>query len=84
MTLATKDRVTFYSSPNLKDWTKESDFGGNVGAHTGVWECPDLVSDDQPPMVRKLWVLIANIGSGGPAGGSATQYFVGDFNGKSI
>src|SRR5919205_2096372 len=38
MTLATKDRITFYSSPNLKDWAKESEFGETLGAHGGVWE----------------------------------------------
>ena len=42
MSLATKDRITFYSSANLKEWTKESDFGQMLGAHGGVWECPDL------------------------------------------
>ncbi len=47
MTLATKDRITFYSSPNLKTWKKESEFGKDVGAHGGVWECPDLFSLDQ-------------------------------------
>ena len=31
MTLATKDRISFYSSPDLKNWTKESEFGENVG-----------------------------------------------------
>ncbi|HWD87756.1 MAG TPA: glycoside hydrolase family 32 protein [Mucilaginibacter sp.] len=81
MTLATKDRITFYSSKNLKQWTKESEFGQDMGAHGGVWECPDLF-----PMTandgRKMWVLIVNINPGGPQGGSATQYFTGNFNGK--
>ncbi|HTI58325.1 glycoside hydrolase family 32 protein [Mucilaginibacter sp.] len=83
MTLATKDRITFYSSPNLKDWTKESEFGETLGAHGGVWECPDLF-----PMTaadgKKMWVLIVNINPGGPQGGSATQYFTGDFDGKTF
>jgi len=83
MTLATKDRITFYSSKNLKQWTKESEFGQDKGAHGGVWECPDLF-----PMTandgRKMWVLIVNINPGGPPGGSATQYFVGNFNGKTF
>ena len=30
---------------------------------------------------RSKWVLILNINPGGPFGGSATQYFVGDFDG---
>jgi fructan beta-fructosidase len=79
MTLATKDRITFFSSPNLKDWTKESEFGEKLGAHGGVWECPDLISFDYQG--KKVWVLIVNINPGGPNGGSATQYFTGNFDG---
>ncbi|MFD2569676.1 glycoside hydrolase family 32 protein [Spirosoma soli] len=82
MTLATKDRVTFYSSPNLKNWTKESEFGQEIGAHGGVWECPDLFPLDVNG--KKAWVLLVSINPGGPNGGSATQYFVGDFDGKSF
>ncbi len=42
MTLATKDHLTFYSSPDLKNWAKQSEFGKDAGAHGGVWECPVL------------------------------------------
>jgi fructan beta-fructosidase len=73
MPLATYDRVTFYSSPDLKNWTKESDFGANVGKHGAAWECPDLFQIDYNG--EKLWVLIVSINPGGPNGGSATQYF---------
>jgi fructan beta-fructosidase len=82
MTLATLDRVTFYSSPDFKNWTKESEFGKEVGAHGGVWECPDLFPLDYNG--RKIWVLIVNINPGGPNGGSATQYFTGDFDGHTF
>ena len=80
MTLATKDRVTFYSSPNLKEWTKESEFGETLGAHGGVWECPDLFTlyDNG----KKVWALTVSINPGGPNKGSATQYFLGDFDGN--
>lgn len=82
MTLATLDRITFYSSPNLKDWTKESEFGKDIGAHGGVWECPDLF----PLAVdgKTVWVLLVSINPGGPNGGSATQYFTGEFDGKTF
>ena len=80
MTLATKDRITFYSAPDLKNWTKESEFGNDIGAHGGVWECPDLFSLNDNG--KQVWVLIVNINPGGPNGGSATQYFTGDFDGK--
>ncbi|NID12021.1 glycoside hydrolase family 32 protein [Fibrivirga algicola] len=82
LTLATKDRITFYSSPNLKNWTRESEFGRELGAHGGVWECPDLF-----PLMhngKQAWVLLVSINPGGPNGGSATQYFVGDFDGKTF
>ncbi|MEJ6979628.1 glycoside hydrolase family 32 protein [Pedobacter sp. P351] len=79
MTLATKDRISFYSSANLKDWKKESEFGQEVGGHGGVWECPDLF----PLQIdgKTAWVLLVSINPGGPNGGSATQYFVGNFDG---
>jgi fructan beta-fructosidase len=82
MTLATLDRITFYSSPNLKDWTKESEFGKEVGAHGGVWECPDLFPLDYNG--QKIWVLFVSINPGGPNGGSATQYFTGQFDGHQF
>ena len=82
MSLATTQVITFYTSPNLKDWTKASDFGNGIGDHGGVWECPDLF-----PLTiqgKTKWVLLVSINPGGPNGGSATQYFVGDFDGKSF
>ena len=82
MTLATKDRVTFYSSSNLKQWSKESEFGQDMGAHGGVWECPDLLAFDDNG--KTVWSLLVSINPGGPNGGSATQYFVGDFDGKNF
>lgn len=79
MTLATKDCVTFYSSPDLKNWLKESTFGKDAGAHGGVWECPDLIEMELNG--EKKWVLLVSINPGAPNGGSATQYFVGKFDG---
>lgn len=79
MTLATKDRVTFYSSSNLIRWTKESEFGADLGGHGGVWECPDLFALTLNG--KQHWVLLVSINPGGPNGGSATQYFVGQFDG---
>ena len=80
MTLATKDRVTFYSSPDLKRWTKVSEFGKDLGAHDGVWECPNLFPLQWDGMT--YWVLLVSTNPGGPNGGSGTQYFVGEFDGK--
>lgn len=80
MTLATKDRITFYSSKNLKEWKKESEFGNDLGAHGGVWECPDLFPMEHNG--KTVWVLLVSINPGGPNGGSATQYFTGNFDGR--
>ena len=82
MTLAVKDRITFYSSPDLKNWKKQSEFGSEIGAHGGVWECPDLFTLDDGG--KKVWVLIVNLNPGGPNKGSATQYFLGDFDGNQF
>ncbi|RYG06243.1 MAG: glycoside hydrolase family 32 protein [Chitinophagaceae bacterium] len=82
MTLATKDRITFYSSPDLKSWEKESDVGAEFGGHGGVWECPDLI--EMKYGVTTKWVLLVSINPGGPNGGSVTQYFVGNFDGKTF
>ena len=82
ITVATHDHVTYYSSPDLKKWSKESEFGSNVGAHTGVWECPDLFS--LTVNGKKIWVQLVSINPGGPNGGSATQYFVGSFDGTTF
>ena len=82
MSLATKQTITFYGSANLKSWTRLSEFGDGIGSHGGVWECPDLVPLDYNGKTK--WVLIVSINPGGPNGGSATQYFIGDFDGKTF
>src|SRR5687767_9219061 len=82
MTLATLDHITFYSSPDLKTWKKESVFGKEVGAHGGVWECPDLFPITHNG--QKVWILVVNLNPGGPNGGSASQYFTGQFNGTDF
>jgi fructan beta-fructosidase len=82
MSLAVVDRIHFYSSPDLKTWTKESDFGESAGAHGGVWECPDLFPLEYDG--KQVWVLIVSMNPGGPNKGSGTQYFLGDFNGNKF
>ena len=76
--LAAGQQMNIYSSKNLKDWKYESSFGEGYGNHEGVWECPDLLK------MGDKWVLICNINPGGPFGGSATQYFVGSFDGHKF
>jgi len=84
MVLAAGQEILIYSSLNLKDWKLESDFGKNIGSHGGVWECPDLFPMYIEETNELKWVLLVSINPGGPNGGSATQYFVGDFDGKNF
>ena len=82
MILAVGQEMQIYSSADLKAWQYESSFGQEYGNHGGVWECPDLF----PLKLQhsEKWVLICNINPGGPFGGSATQYFVGQFDGHKF
>ena len=82
MSLAVADHVEFYSAPNLINWTKESELGKNTFAHGGVWECPDLLHFNMNG--KTIWVLLVSMNPGGPNGGSATQYMVGDFDGHTF
>ncbi len=83
MSLATSQTITFYGSKDLKEWKKLSEFGEGTGAHNGVWECPDLFTLKTSEGSTK-WILLVSIGSGGPNGGSATQYFIGNFDGNTF
>ncbi len=83
--LAAQDKIMFYQSENLINWEFTSEFGENSGSHGGVWECPDLFSLPHPKNPDEMvWVLLVSINPGGPNGGSVTQYFLGDFDGKSF
>ena len=76
--------MLFFTSPDLKEWTLQGSFGKGIGAQDGVWECPDLFKLKVDGTNEEKWVLVCNINPGGPFGGSATQYFVGDFDGKTF
>ncbi len=84
MVLAAGDRVRLYASQNLRQWTQVSEFGASLAAHGGVWECPDLFPIKVEGTNETRWVLLVSINPGGPNGGSATQYFVGNFDGTTF
>ncbi len=75
-------KIAFFSSPDLKNWEHLSDFGP-LGATGGIWECPDLFSLITPNGEIK-WVLLVSLNPGGIAGGSGTQYFIGDWDGETF
>ena len=84
MILAAGQQMSIYSSKDLKEWKHESDFGAEYGNHGGVWECPDLMKMNVKGTNKEKWMLICNINPGGPFGGSATQYFIGQFDGHKF
>ena len=82
MIVSADKEMRFYKSHNLKDWTYISAFGKGYGAQPNQFECPDFF-----PMTingKQKWVMIVNINPGCLFGGSATEYFVGDFDGKTF
>ena len=84
MILAAGQEMQIFSSANLKDWKYESSFGHEYGNHGGVWECPDLMKMKVRGTEKEKWMLICNINPGGPFGGSAAQYFIGQFDGHKF
>ena len=82
--LVAGDCAQFYTSKNLINWKIESEFGKDIGAHGGVWECPNLFKIKVENSNEEKWVLLISINPGAPNGGSGTQYFVGDFDGKNF
>lgn len=82
MVFAAYDKVRIYNSPNLIDWTYQSEFG--IPGDTRLWECPDLFPMTVEGTNETKWVLITSIQKEGPNGGTATSYFVGDFDGKKF
>jgi len=76
--------IFFFSSPDLKAWDSTGGFGFGYGSTAGLWETPDLfrLPVDGGPETR--WVLTVGVQDGGPAGGTGTQYFVGDFDGETF
>lgn len=80
---AVERRVVVYTSPDLIAWTRASHVGP-AHAVGGVWECPDLFPLRVRGSDRTRWVLLVSLNPGGIAGGSGTQYFLGDFDGTTF
>jgi beta-fructofuranosidase/levanase len=82
--LSALHKVVLFSSPDLKTWSFMSTFGP-ANATGGNWECPDLF---QLPVdgdaANKKWVLMLGVNPGAVAGGSGTQYFLGQFDGNTF
>lgn len=85
MIVSADKEMRFYSSQNLKNWTYMSGFGEGYGVQPRQFECPDMVELPVDGDVNhKKWALIVNVNPGCYFGGSATQYFIGDFDGTKF
>jgi fructan beta-fructosidase len=84
MVVAAGHEVAFFTSGDLLTWAPASTFGRGHGAHEGVWETPDLLELEVEGTGERRWVLVVSVLSGGPAGGSGTQWFLGSFDGVTF
>ncbi|WP_300228633.1 DUF4980 domain-containing protein [uncultured Bacteroides sp.] len=85
MIVSADKNMRFYSSTDLKQWEYLSQFGEGYGVQPNQFECPDFIQlpvDGNKDNMK--WVMIVNINPGCPFGGSATEYFIGDFDGKEF
>jgi len=81
--LADRRKALFFSSTDLKHWTKMSEFGP-AGDDAGQWECPDLLELPVEGTKETRWVLIINRNPGAPAGGTGVRYLIGQFDGTQF
>ena len=85
MIVSADKEMRFYDSKNLKDWNYMSSFGEGYGMQPCQIECPDMVElPVDGDLNRKKWALIVNVNPGCYFGGSATQYFTGNFDGTKF
>ena len=82
MVFAAYDKVMIYTSSDLLEWEYSSEFG--IEGDDRLWECPDLFPMQLKDSDETKWVLIVSIQKEAPNGGTATSYFVGDFDGKEF
>jgi sucrose-6-phosphate hydrolase SacC (GH32 family) len=84
MVVAAGDEVALFRSADLLRWEPCSTFGRGHGGHGGTWETPDLFELPVEGTGETRWVLVVSVLGGGPAGGTGTQYFLGDFDGATF
>lgn len=84
MIVSADKEMRLYKSKNLKKWNYVSAFGKGIGQQPCQYECPDLFQLPVNGDKKMKWVMTMNINPGCWFGGSATEYFVGDFDGKKF
>ena len=83
MIVSADKQMRFYASKNLRDWAFMSGWGEGYGVQPRQFECPDFFRLTTAAGETK-WVMIVNVNPGCFFGGSATQYFVGEFDGTAF
>ena len=80
-----KNSTTNEKLTDFVTWALVGKFGVGYGVDTKYiqYECPDIVRIFPSGSSYAKWVFIANINPGCPFGGSATEYFTGDFDGST-
>jgi len=81
--LADHRKALFFSSQDLKKWTKLSEFGP-AGDDSGQWECPLLLDLQIEGSDEHRGVLVINRNPGAPAGGTGVRYLIGHFDGSTF
>lgn len=87
MALSAGSVIQFYSSLDCLTWTFLSEFGTGKGDHIGPWECPDFFPIKVKATNETKWVLLVSVvdlSQNPDRLATATQYFIGDFNGKTF
>ena len=84
MIVSADKEMRFYRSEDMKKWNYISAFGEGYGARPNQFECPDFFELPMPETGERKWVMLVNINPGCPFGGSATEYFIGTFDGETF
>lgn len=80
MSLVSDQKVKFYSSRELKQWTYEGALEKDPQFRTNIWHKATLF----PVGKDKKWALLVDQEFEDPKEGSAVQYFIGSFDGKTF
>lgn len=83
MVVACKEQLRIYSSENLGAWNLESYMGKGWGVQPASYESAQLV-ELKTPDGRSKWVLLCSKIRDDVSGGSFSECFIGDFDGKTF
>ena len=82
--ISADNEMQFFQSDNLHDWTYVSAFGDGYGVQPRQFECPDFFKLPVEGTDAEKYVMIVNVNPGCWFGGSASQYFTGEWDGQTF